>query len=172
MQGQVAAAVDVVHVERAAAALVVDIDGDGARDVAVDVRAAEGAAERAAKEVEGHVAVDVGRLGGGAFRAAVDVVHCAAVDVEGDVAGDIGQVGAAVHLVELARAAGDGQGHVARDVGLVAAAEEGAYKLFLVVAARAVAAGAVVLDGEALGAADGTAGVRTGEDGGVVAAVV
>ena len=162
--------------EFAACGLLVEhVDGDVARDVAVLVAAAEGVGHRAAVEVEGHVAVDVGshalicdRVGvvGHALRAAVDVRHSAAEDVEGDVAVvDVGHVGAAVNLFKLACTARHRQGYVAIDVGHITAAEEGADKLFL------AGAGTVLVDGEALGAADGTAGVRAGEGSGVVTAV-
>ena len=170
---QVAAAVDVGHIEGAGGALgVEDVDGNLFGDVAVDIGAAEGVGDGAAHQVEGDVAGDVGRLfaqrvaGGAALRAAVDVLHGAAPHVEGDVAGEVGQVAAAVDFLDLAGAALDGEVHVAGDIGHVVAAEEGDDELHLL---RVADGTILVADVERLGTADGTAGVRACKGGGVVA---
>ena len=97
---QVAAAVHIGEVEAASAFKVNHVDGDAARDVAVDVGATKGVGDVAALQVEGDIAVDVGsiirvitRL---SFRATKDIGDGAAAHVEGDITYNVGQLGAAV----------------------------------------------------------------------------
>ena len=154
--GQVAGAVDVVDALPGAVTLApIQVDGDGAGDVTVDIGSAEGVADGATIDVEGHVAGDVGRILHSTFRATVDLVDGAAVDGEGHVACDGSLLGAAIDLVEDG-AAGDGGVEAGIEGGQVGAAEEFAYQL--------LAAVVVVVDVGNHGAGDGAVGVAGAEE--------
>ena len=160
---QVAGAVDVMDAEVAGPFMVKHVDSDVARDVAVDVRTAEGIlVDGAAVEVEGDVAVNVGSDGIGTLRATVDILHGAALEVEDHVAGDVGSIGAAVDVGEGAGAALDGRGDVGGDIHLVRAAEE---------VGDLLGASAHVVDIDVDGAADGALGVTAADEGAYGAAV-
>ena len=117
--GQVGTAIDVDDLIVAGIVCTVDVDGDGTRDVTVDVGTTEGVVDLAAEDGEVGVAVDVGFDGvlhasacaggdDGALGAAVDLAELATLDGEGDVAGDVGLVGACIGGLELHAAAQGG----------------------------------------------------------------
>ena len=85
-----------MHDERAIAASVQHVHGNLARDVAIDIAAAKGIVHRAAKEIEGDIAIDVGCLTCSTLRAAEHINICTTFYVEGDIAGDVRQVRATV----------------------------------------------------------------------------
>ena len=167
----IAAAIDIGDIELAGALEVEDVDGDEARDVAVDIGAAESIGDGTTIYIKVDVAGDIGRFPGRAFRAAVDRLEGAAVDVEGDVAvDDFGLVGAAVEFVDIIHAASHGEFHVAVGRGLIGAAEERDDVFFLIVVTSAVATRTGLQDGETLDTAkDVTRGVGASESSGEVA---
>ena len=138
VSGIAAAPVDVVGRQGACASVVEHIDGDHTGDIAIDIAAAIGVGHRAAIEVEGDIAGDVGRGGSrlgrrrifgrrGALGAAKDVDIGAAKDIEGDIAGDVGRIGAAIERADgigIATCAACQRGrHVAGNVGFIGTAE-------------------------------------------------
>ena len=160
---QIAATIYIINIKGAGAFVIKHVDGDVARDVAVDVRAAEGIlVDGAAVEVQGDATVNVGSDGIGTLRATVDVLHGASLEVKDHVAGDVGSVGTAVDVGEGAGAALDGRGDVGGDVNLVRAAEEVGDHL---------GTAAIVVDVDVDGAADGALGVTAADEGSDGAAV-
>ena len=95
----------------------VHIHGDGAGNIAVDVRAAIGVLiDQSTMDVQGDVAVDVGRLGGDAvgrigrtaLGAAIDIVHSTAHNCQGYIAPNIRQVTSTIDIAEDGAAADGG----------------------------------------------------------------
>ena len=172
----VAAAVDVVHLQRAFGARGVHQNRDGARDGAAHVVAAEGIGHGAALEGEGDVAGD----GATQVVAAEDILELAFFDHEVDVGAVVGVLGATEEVGDLHVAGADGD--VGADVhiafvhgrSLVAAAVEldDEFVAHGVGAAAGVAAGLVlILDGDGDAAVD-VAPLVAAAEGGVDGATV
>ena len=121
---QVTGAEDAVDGQGAETTLILDVDGNGAADSAVDVAATKGAADGAALEIQQNIACDIGRFPGSALRATEHTTDGTALNIEGDITVNIGFVGAAIDVSEGAGAAPDGGGDVGGDVHHVGAAKE------------------------------------------------
>ena len=147
---QIAAAVHVGEVKLAASFIVKHVDGDNTLDATQLVGTAKGIADLTSIEIEGNIAVDVGRNGfitscigiiNTAFRATEHSIIDTAIEVERDVSfiiriidTDGSQVGAAVEFANLTHAASNGRDDVVVDGCLVGTAEHLAVNRFVITA--------------------------------------